>query len=75
MTLTQHRIFGTTAAMTAIPALLLAGRALHGSLPSALDLARIQFGFTISFHIVFPARRRKATRSSTAGSSPSTGSP
>ena len=23
--------------------------------PSALDLARIQFGFTISFHIVFPA--------------------
>lgn len=23
--------------------------------PSALDLARIQFGFTISFHIIFPA--------------------
>src|SRR2546421_12990876 len=23
--------------------------------PTALDLARIQFGFTISFHIVFPA--------------------
>src|SRR5688572_20786236 len=23
--------------------------------PSALDLARVQFGFTISFHIVFPA--------------------
>ena len=22
---------------------------------SALDLARIQFGFTISFHIIFPA--------------------
>ncbi len=22
---------------------------------SALDLARIQFGFTVSFHIIFPA--------------------
>ncbi|QGZ38527.1 cytochrome ubiquinol oxidase subunit I [Pseudoduganella flava] len=41
--------------MTAVLALLLAGRTLHGPLPSALDLARIQFGFTISFHIIFPA--------------------
>lgn len=27
---------------------------------TTFELARIQFGFTISFHIIFPAKRKRA---------------